>query len=518
MLFQMLMNIPEPPYQVDDTQPNPALIADVEPATTVSSSKWMPSWMLMSLILFSALSLIATIAFAFNGDESPLEMNIEQVEVNLRVGGEQFEIITGANTVAEVLAQENITLSANDMVAPNPETTVSDNMLITVARAREVSLIVDDETQVISTPHENPQAILDQVGITLGANDAVWLDGSSASQSDLVAWTVPVSEIVIDRAYELTIIEGDTETSFITQANTVGDALYEADVVVYLTDSVVPDLVSIINSDMTITIERARPITINVDNTVIETRVQGSTVADALAESGIALVGLDYTIPAESSVITPETVINVLRVTESIESTDSNIAYDVAYQADANLELDQQQVIQAGQNGIERLNERVRFENGIEVSREPINTEIVQAMQNQVIAYGTNIVLRTVNTPDGVREYWRVIRAYATSYHPEALGGDDRTAIGMTLEHGIIAANPNIIPYRTNLYVPGYGTGIMADTGGARSSPYWVDLGYSDADFVGWHEYVDVYLLTPVPSDIDYLLPNYRPLSSVPDN
>ncbi|MCA9912733.1 MAG: hypothetical protein KC496_05275, partial [Anaerolineae bacterium] len=125
--------------------------------------------------------------------------------------------------------------------------------------------------------------------------------------------------------------------------------------------------------------------------------------------------------------------------------------------------------------------------------------------------------LRTVDTPEGPREYWRVLRMYATSYHPEALGGDDVTAIGERLRKGIVAANPNIIPYRANLFIPGYGLGVMADTGGARSTPYWVDLGYSDEDYVGWHQYVDVYLLTPVPQNIDYLLPNWSGVRGIPD-
>lgn len=509
------MTIPEPPYNHDDTQPNPILTADVLPQEQSSSKK---SWMLLALILVSALSLIATITLAFSGDDAPNEVNIETLDIILRVAGEQREISTQAQTVAEILAQEAVAISENDTVFPNLDAPLTNNMLITVARARTVTLVVDGNTQILQTPYENPSDILAQANIILTENDSVWLDGSLANLSDLALWSVPVNDITIDHAYEVTILDGETQHIFITQADSIGDALFEQDIVIYLTDTVIPDVSSSIDANISVTIERARPITINVDGVVIETRVQGTAVADALAESGIALVGLDYTIPAENSLITPETVINVLRVTESIEGTDSTIAYDAVYQADANLELDQQQITQSGINGIERLNERVRFENGVEVAREPINTEIIQAVQNQVINYGTNIVIRTVNTPDGVREYWRVIRAYATSYHPEALGGDDRTSIGMTLERGIIASNPNIIPYRTNLFVQGYGVGIMADTGGARSSPFWVDLGYSDEDWVGWHEYVDVYLLTPVPSDIDYLLPNYRPMNGLPDN
>ncbi|MBC7870587.1 MAG: hypothetical protein H7Y09_07085, partial [Chitinophagaceae bacterium] len=61
--------------------------------------------------------------------------------------------------------------------------------------------------------------------------------------------------------------------------------------------------------------------------------------------------------------------------------------------------------------------------------------------------------------------------------------------------------------FDTNLYVEGYGTGIAADTGPRRVHPYWLDLGYSDADFVNWHEWVEVYLLLPIPDVVEYLLP-----------
>jgi len=58
------------------------------------------------------------------------------------------------------------------------------------------------------------------------------------------------------------------------------------------------------------------------------------------------------------------------------------------------------------------------------------------------------------------------------------------------------------------VYVPNYGIGLVADTGGPRSTRLWIDLGYSDEDFRPWARRVDVYLLTPVPAHINYLLPN----------
>jgi 3D (Asp-Asp-Asp) domain-containing protein len=152
---------------------------------------------------------------------------------------------------------------------------------------------------------------------------------------------------------------------------------------------------------------------------------------------------------------------------------------------------------------------RVRQENGVEVSREQVSSMVISEPVNEIIAYGTKVVIRTIDTPEGPLEYWRVLRnMVTTSYHPAALGGDDVTAIGMKLTKGIVGADPKLIPYRTRIYVPGYGVGIVADTGGPRSTRYWIDLGYDDENYVPWSRRdTSVYLLTPVPENINYLLP-----------
>ena len=57
---------------------------------------------------------------------------------------------------------------------------------------------------------------------------------------------------------------------------------------------------------------------------------------------------------------------------------------------------------------------------------------------------------------------------------------------------------PRVINLYTNMYVPGYGVGQALDTGGAIKG-LRIDLGYSDDDFVLWYNWVDVYLLLPIP-------------------
>ncbi len=268
-----------------------------------------------------------------------------------------------------------------------------------------------------------------------------------------------------------------------------------------------PNSDTAIAANMTIAIHRSSPISIVADGVTLETRTQGHTVADGLTSAGVTLMGLDYSIPDEESVLQPGIVIRVIRVTEQIEVEQTVIPFETVYQADGGLELDQQIVAQEGQNGIQQTNIRVRYENGVEVSREAESTAVATEPINRVVSYGTNVVIRTLDTPDGPVQYWRHLRLYATSYHPAALGGDDVTATGRRLTKGIVGIDPTVIPYGTQLYVPGYGVGIAADTGGPRSTRLWIDLGYDDENWVSWSKPVDVYLLTPIPAEIDYILP-----------
>ncbi len=485
---------------------------DTQPISPVSLRRLDTVQVALALvILVTSLSLLLTLAWVLWPSAPVLPMPA-QLTVTLHVDGESRPVTSSAATVDALLAEQAVALYPEDALSPAADTALVDGMTITVERARDVQVVVNGQPQTVRTHSDSPLEVLEGLGLVPGPSDQVWVDGTLAQPAMLALWPLPPERIELQSAATVTISDAGQTIEQVTTAATVGDALFEAGVTVYLADRVLPDVAEPVSDGLTITIERAVQVIIQADGATVETRTQNGTVADALAAAGVTLVGMDYTSPPEDTPVVPGMTIDVVRVTEDIVAAEETVPYETTYEADASMNLDVRAVRQPGQNGLIEARTRVRYENGVEVSRELVESVVTRAPVNEVVAYGTNIVLQTIDTPEGPRQYWRKLRVYATSYHPAALGGDNVTSIGETLQKGIIGADPRLIPYRTQMFVPGYGVGMMADTGGPRSSRFWIDLGYSDEDFQPWHRYVDLYLLTPVPENLNYLLPDFTPL------
>ncbi|GIW09370.1 MAG: hypothetical protein KatS3mg061_0427 [Dehalococcoidia bacterium] len=101
--------------------------------------------------------------------------------------------------------------------------------------------------------------------------------------------------------------------------------------------------------------------------------------------------------------------------------------------------------------------------------------------------------------------YWAKLRVYATAYtaasagKPKGSPGYGITATGQRAGRGIIAVDPRYLPYGTRLYVPSYGIGVAADTGGGLQGAH-IDLCFDDDEPISWGaRFVEVYLLDPPP-------------------
>ncbi|MCX5657395.1 MAG: G5 domain-containing protein, partial [Candidatus Omnitrophica bacterium] len=172
------------------------------------------------------------------------------------------------------------------------------------------------------------------------------------------------------------------------------------------------------------------------------------------------------------------------------------------------------EVTSEGQNGIEITRIRVRLEDGKEASRETENTVVLQVAVARQVTYGSKIVYHTLDTGDGTITYYRAVTVRATAYSPCRSATKDGscsniTSSGKPVVKGVIGTT--LTWYKLfkgdQLYVPGYGVGTVEDVGGGISGQYWIDLGYSDADFVGWYKTVTIYFLAPAPDNVPVVLP-----------
>ena len=427
---------------------------------------------------------------------------VVEKEVTLITDGQTRQLRSRAGLVGQLLREQAIALHAGDLVEPGPASLLRSGQQVRVSRARSVLLSVDGATHVLRILHSDPAAILAGAGLQVAAGDALLVNGLRMDPAQADALAAPVTQLGLQRQQTFQLREGATTRTLRSSGRTVGEALFEAGVTLYLADDLQPPPDTALAAGMQVQLTRAQPLTIVADGVSLETRARGMRVADAFDAAGLLLAGLDYSIPREDAPLQSGMLVRVIRVHEEIEYEQELVPHKTLTQADANLELDHRRVLQQGQDGIRGVPQRIRYENGVEVSREVGAEQMLQEPRDHIIGLGSKIVLRSVNTPQGPRQYWRVLRMKATSYHPGSQGNSTATATGAVLRKGIIASNPRVIPYGTEVYVAGYGIGSMEDTAAAwyvQQQPLFIDLGYSDADYRPWSKWVDVYLLTPVP-------------------
>ena len=458
--------------------------------------------------------------------------------VSLEVDGQAWRTRTHQKTVDALLREVGLQLQPEDIVLPSLETRLRAEQLVTVERALPV--LVDADGQLVEHCTHGHQVgdLLREIGLDPKPQDVVTLDGQPVDLDaplPLQQWTPtrwpllqrlaggladnPTSSWVrvsLRRAVPLSITDGGAELVIYTLARTIGEALLGQNIVLYLGDRVYPVLGTLLTAGMHVEIHRAAPVHIQADGRLISTRVQARTVAQALDETGLQLLGRDYVSPPLHSEIVPDMNLRVVRVLEDWISEVEDIAFETMWRSDGTLELDQTRTDQAGKAGIRKRRVRIVYEDGDQKAREVVDEWVERQPSTRVVSYGTKIVIREEEVPDGVIRYWRKVRMLATSY-TAATSGKARehpqfgiTRLGWWATKGVVAVDPQAVNLRTKVYVPGYGFGTAADTGGLIKGRR-IDLCYDEDNLVLWKKWVDVYLLEPIPpaSEIHWMLPNY---------
>jgi len=480
-----------------------------------SSPSFIQRWLSRGAVTGGIMAaMIGVMAFGYASTLTP---------ISIIVDGQERSIRTNQRAVEVILREAGVPIEPADLVGPDLTAQLaSDQSTIIVQHARPVTIIADGNTHRFQSQSTALVDLLAEANVKLGPDDQAIannqpIDRAANQTYRLLRAPGDVSplKIVLRRAQPVTLDLGNGDVREIqSPALTVGQALEEAGVELHLADRITPDLKTALTPGLKIEVEQSKPIAVDVDGRTLHTRTLRKSIGEVLVDLGVTLIGQDYTQPPLDAAVEANTSVKIVRVREEILIEQETIPFDTVTIADSTMEIDTS-LEQPGRSGVSQKRTMIRYENGQEVKRvaDP-DFVVLQAPQNKEMRYGTNIVIRTLDTPSGPVEYWRKIRAYATSYSAATSGTPKTakwygiTATGLPMKKGMVAVDPSVIRLGTQLYVEGYGVGLAADTGsGVRGR--WVDLGYDDDNLQGWWWWVDVYLLTPVPASIPYSLPNW---------
>lgn len=329
--------------------------------------------------------------------------------------------------------------------------------------------------------------------------------------------TAPSREMVIAAPLTVEItrllrvnIVADGETLQVqTAGGTVADALEQAGVELSELDSCNHELTEPVKDDMLVEVTRVVSVRIAADGSTRGYRVSALTVADALAAAGIVPGGEDRVEPAPETLLRTGMKITVRRVKTVEEVETQEIDYETKYVHTRDLVEGQTSVLTEGMKGKKELRYQAVYVDGELESRELLKEEVVADPVKEIILRGSgyqtkapqlefvddgtpppsptskpasaggsssgqgisvNTTAGTLTDQDGKQvRYTRAITGECTAY---CIPGGT-TSVGLVAERGIIAVDPDIIPYGTKMFVASpdgsivYGYGVAGDTGGA---------------------------------------------------
>jgi uncharacterized protein YabE (DUF348 family) len=328
-----------------------------------------------------------------------------------------------------------------------------------------VSLTVNGQEKQVRTHSDTVGALLEELEIDIRAEDSISPAINKEIEDDI--------KVIYEASKPITIEVGDERRTIWTTADTVKELIQQENLDVTQHDKIEPALDTKLETDLSLTIDKAFQLTLNVDNKNQQVWTTSTTVADFLKEQNVTLNELDKVEPALTEEVDQEGAITVTRIEKVTDVVEEPIAFDVVKQSDNSIEKGKQKVIDSGKEGKREKHYEVVKENGKEVSRKLLKTETVEESKNRVVALGTKPA-QTVSTASVSRNNDSVKKEFyvnSTAYTAHCSGCSGTTATGVNLRANpgakVIAVDPSVIPLGTKVHVEGYGYAVAADTGSA---------------------------------------------------
>ena len=232
-------------------------------------------------------------------------------------------------------------------------------------------------------------------------------------------------------------------------------------------------------------LKAGRPVRIQYGNTILGTTAQGETVSELLARFDI--------VPGPLDAVLVDVGVNRITLTVGsdltyYEAKTHSVLYETQRIPTADLMQGQEEVVQAGSNGIATDIYEVVWSGGSEISRQWVE-QVESTAVTEIIRYGTSVssvdpsdkLVNVSRSDDGsgvltfasgaTMKFSQARSMKCTAYTAGHDGVGTRTATGTTVHRGTVAVDKRYIPLGTRMFIVTekgsyvYGMAKAEDTG-----------------------------------------------------
>lgn len=266
-----------------------------------------------------------------------------------------------------------------------------------------------------------------------------------------------------------------------------------------------------IDNSLTIKINRAVPVTLNLAGEEMQIETAAKNVGELLSDYSFTPDNYDEITPSTGTPITENMTVTVNDVEYETVTETKKLPYKTVKRVSEKLDVDETRVVEKGEKGEKTVTTITKTVNG-KVVDQSITQKTDKKATNRIVEVGAKKAEKkrwmSELTPDkdilldknGVPvKYKKKLTGVASAY---CTGTTCST--GVKVKQGYIAVDPSIIPYGTEMYIRTasgdiiYGYAIAADTGGFTSWGNTIaDLymySYSDAVSFGRRN-IEIYIL-----------------------
>ncbi|MFJ8233033.1 ubiquitin-like domain-containing protein [Streptomyces sp. NPDC094448] len=276
---------------------------------------------------------------------------------------------------------------------------------------KAVRLTVDGVPRTLHTFADDVGELLEAEGVAVGGHDIVAPGPSAVLASG--------DEVVVRYGRPIALTLDGSRRTIWTTAETVEEALRQLGVRAegaYLSAS---RSAGITRAGLALDVRTERAVTVLADGRARTLRTNAATVAQALAEAGIALDGEDTaSVPLDAFPRDGQTI-TVLRITGSRQVREEPVPYDTVRTADPRAFAGTETVVQQGRPGTRRVTYALRTVNGVREQPRKVAEELVRRPVTQRIRYGTRPLPRSVAGTDGLN--WAALAHCESGGRPNAV-------------------------------------------------------------------------------------------------